>query len=260
MVKRSCTSACTLFPLRAHIQQRITAASTSTRAMSAIVASIRWMLTSGQERRSSSPQQRPAQPPSQSPPPPPPPPQELPTRILWWRRSKVRRDLRRAARGKGSEEGASQSRTPTAAQGGRSAHRASLQTHRDPLRGHAHRPAGVVRVSQSARQHQDRPGTVHSLPSQAASGGRGSSARQEHSPLAPLSPSEGPRPLPSQQPSASGLETDLRRKAAHTRLRLLRDRLHRRTQSSLKSSLNSPQRQTPSKPPRRIIPCPANEA
>ncbi len=66
--------------------------------MSAIVASIRWMLTSGQERRSSSPQPPPTQPPPQSLPPPPPLPQELPPRILWWRRSKAKKDFRRAAR------------------------------------------------------------------------------------------------------------------------------------------------------------------
>ncbi len=80
---------------------------------------------------------------------------------------------------KGSKEGASQSRTPTAAQERRSGHRASLQTHRDHLVGHEHRPAGAVRVPQSARQHQDRSGTVHSLPSRVASGGRGPRARQE---------------------------------------------------------------------------------
>ncbi len=86
-----------MFLVRVHILQRI-AGSTLTRAMSAIVASIRSMLTSGQERRSSSPQPPPVQPLPQSPPPPPPLPQELPPRILWWRRSKVKKNLRKAAR------------------------------------------------------------------------------------------------------------------------------------------------------------------
>ncbi len=88
-----------------------------------------------------------------------------------------------------------------------------------------------------------------------------------HPPLFPIArhpvlllPSEGPRPHLSQQPSASGLEADRRKKAAHTRrLRLLQDRLYRRTQSRPKSSPNTLQQQTPSKPPRRISLSPASE-